>query len=212
MIKQISLEHKGGSYFYSVNNDKLDNISRFDQLKKYLYDVFNNCPHHYFNSGPRGSTLRFDSGLEIKKVSGHEISSLAKQGLQDDSFNSNHLKVQMFLLKNDPKTIAMEVPIWLKRQEFESFEDLFKSKEPLTGHIDLLRMEDDKIWVWDYKPNSEKEKYATIQLLFYAFMLSKRTGISLENFRSGYFDNRNAFLFKPEMKRFEKNYRLTEFS
>ena len=90
MIKQISLEHKGGSYFYSVNNDKLDKVSRFDQLKKYLYDIFNNCPHHYFNSGPRGSTLRFDSGLEIKKVMGHEISSLAKQGLQDDSFNSNH--------------------------------------------------------------------------------------------------------------------------
>ena len=212
MIKQISLEHKGGSYFYSVNNDKLDNISRFDQLKKYLYDVFNNCPHHYFNSGPRGSTLRFDSGLEIRKVIGHEISSLAKQGLQDDSFNSNHLKVQMFLLKHDPKTIAMEVPIWLKHNEFDGFKDLFKDNEPLTGHIDLIRIEDNKVWIWDYKPRSDKERYASTQLLFYAFMLSKRTGISLEEFRCGYFDDKHAFLFKPEMKKFEKNYRLTEFS
>ena len=55
------------------------------------------------------------------------------------------------------------------------------------------------MWVWDYKPNAQKEKYAKCQTLFYAIMLSKRTGIPLERFRCGYFDEKTAFVFKPEL-------------
>ena len=46
--------------------------------------------------------------------------------------------------------------------------------------------------------NAINEKYASTQVLFYALMLSKRTGIPLEYFRCGYFDNLNCYLFKPE--------------
>ncbi|MBU4503046.1 MAG: PD-(D/E)XK nuclease family protein [Nanoarchaeota archaeon] len=70
----------------------------------------------------------------------------------------------------------------------------------MTGHIDILRIEDEKIWVWDYKPNAHKEKYASTQTYFYALMLSKRTGIPLDDFRCGYFDQNHAFAFKPEEK------------
>ena len=88
----------------------------------------------------------------------------------------------------------------LEKDELENYNFLFDSNEPLTGHIDILRIEDEKIWIWDYKPNAFDEKYASTQIFFYAIMLSKRTNIPLENFRCGYFDDSYAFMFKPELK------------
>lgn len=102
-------------------------------------------------------------------------------------------------MENDDKTIAIEVPIWINPEELKEITSIFKTKLPLTGHIDILRIEDDKIWIWDYKPNSVEEKYAATQVYFYALMLSKRANISLDKFRCGYFDNKYAYVFKPEL-------------
>jgi len=164
--------------------------------------MFFNCPNEYFNSGPRSSGLKFRlNNLKLHQISGHEISELARQGLEinKDRFRENHPKVQVFLLENDDKTIAMEIPIWINPEELKDFTNVFKTKLPLTGHIDILRIEDNKIWIWDYKPNSLEEKYAATQVYFYALMLSKRTNISLDNFGCGYFDNKYAYLFKPSL-------------
>ena len=108
----------------------------------------------------------------------------------------SHTNVQVFLLNNDKKTIAVEIPIWLENNEMKEFN--FKEKKHLTGHIDIIRKENNNIWVWDYKPNAEKQKYASTQLYFYAAMLSKRTNIPLKEFRCGYFDENIAYMFKPE--------------
>ena len=139
------------------------------------------------------------NNLDLRQISGHEISNLASLGLKHnkDKFRDNHSKVQVFMLENDDKTIAMEVPVWLNDKEFENFLRTFRSDEPLTGHIDILRVEDDKIWIWDYKPKSLEEKFASTQIYFYCLMLSNRTGIPLEKFRCGYFDDRTAFVFDP---------------
>lgn len=104
------------------------------------------------------------------------------------------------MLENDKKSIAIEVPLWLHSHELKDYKKYFNSDEPLTGHIDLLRIQDNKIWIWDYKPNAEKEKFATTQTYFYALMLSKRTGIPLKHFMCGYFDKNYAFTFKPQQK------------
>ena len=102
------------------------------------------------------------------------------------------------MLQNDATTIGVEVPIWIMPYELEVFKALFGCEEPLTGHIDVLRVENGKVWVWDYKPKATKEKYAHCQVLFYCLMLSKRTGIPLEKFRAGYFDEETAFMFEPK--------------
>lgn len=200
VVKHISLDHLGGFYFYRIHNAKLNKLGDgFSQLKDYLEDVFKNCPHDYFNSGPRSSALRFKLPLETKRVKGHEVCSLARCGLKinNDRYYNNHSKVQVFMLENDNKTIAVEVPIWLMSNELKNYKNIFKTKEVLSGHVDILRVEDYKIWVWDYKPNADREDYAITQVNFYALMLSKRTGIKLSNFRCGYFDDKNAFVFKP---------------
>jgi len=182
-------------------------------LKTYLENIHEKCPNHYFNEGPRGSSLKFKlKELDIIYVKNHEISELAQLGLSvnEEKYSTNHSKVQVFMIERDNKTLAIEVPIWLEQNELNGFFDIFKTEKPLTGHIDVLRVEDGKIWVLDYKPNAIKEKYAATQVFFYALMLSKRTNIPLENFRCGYFDDKDAFLFKPNLNQIDKS-RLTSF-
>lgn len=207
LIKHASFAH-GWFYHYRVHNKKAELLNNgLSSLKEYLYNVFEGCPHNYFEKGPRGSRLKFNVGIKPKEITGHEVSTLTRYGLEQNEgrYTSNHSKVQVFMLENDDKTIASEVPIWIEEKELKDYNKIFKTKEPLTGHIDLLRVEDGKVWVWDYKPNAHREKFATTQTYFYAIMLSKRTGIDLENFRCGYFDSCYAYVFKPEAKDGIKN-------
>ncbi|MFH1332212.1 MAG: PD-(D/E)XK nuclease family protein [archaeon] len=200
VIKHASFEH-GWFYHYRVHNKKAELLNNgLNPLKNYLYHIFDDCPNEYFEKGPRGSKLRFKIGITPKEVTGHEVSLLTRYGLEQNEgrYNSNHSKVQVFMLENDDKTVAVEVPIWIKEDEIEDYINIFKTREPLTGHIDLLRFEDGNIWVWDYKPNAHREEYATTQTYFYALMLSKRTGLPLNHFRCGYFDSHYAYVFKPE--------------
>lgn len=200
MIQHKSFKH-GWYYFYRVHNQKVDRLTPpFPQLKVYLQGLFSSCPQEYFETEPRSSQLRFGlSNLHLIPILHHEVSQLARIGLQVNAsrFQTNHSKVQLLLLEEDPYTLAIEVPLWLMPSELDGYAQLFRTTTPLTGHIDLLRIEDGKIWVWDYKPNARYEKYAATQVYFYAYMLSQRTGIPLENFRCGYFDTSDAFAFNP---------------
>jgi len=216
VIKHISFDHKGGWYHYRVHSLKLMNLCRDNlfSLRLYLEEMFKKCPHEYFDLGPRSSALKFNlDGLDLKELRGHEICKLSSLGLEknNERYNTGHSKVQVFMLENDDKTIAVEVPLWLKAEEASFYQSLFKTDEPLTGHIDLLRIEDNKVWVWDYKPNAGLEKYAATQVYFYALMLSKRSKIPIEKFRCGYFDERHAYLFKPDECRLPKLRNIMEY-
>ncbi len=212
MIKQIYLQHPGGSYYYRLHNIKIDKLVRFSSLKSYLHDMFDKCPNEYFNDGgPRCSMAKFKlSDLDLKSIAGHEVNSLAKNALKYSDEESAHSRVESYMLERDANTIAVEVPLWLHANEIANFKELFKDVKPLTGHVDVLRIEDGKIWIWDYKPNAHREKFAATQIYFYALMMSKRTGIGMEHFRCGYFDDKNAFVYKPELK-MSGSYELKEF-
>lgn len=167
--------------------------------------MFTDCPHDYFLIEPRSSKLRFNlNNLKLKHIDKHEVTELTKQGHVHNAtrYQSAHSRVQMFMLENDRNTLAIEVPLWLNAEELQGYEKLFGTKNPLTGHIDALRIEDDKVWIWDYKPNAKAEKFASTQVFFYAYMLSKRTGIPLDNFRCGYFDAINTYVFNPNTCQF----------
>jgi hypothetical protein len=197
-ILHKSFKH-GWWYHYRIHGPKTKTLCAkgLQGINKYLHHVKDNCPDEYFEKGPRSSQLRLKFDVELAKVKGHEVSELARQGLESDRYGTAHSNVQMFMLQNDDKTISIEVPIWLLEPELPNYTDFFSSSDALTGHIDALRIEDGFVWVWDYKPNAHREKYASTQTNFYALMLSQRSSIPIERFRCGYFDDEHAFIFKP---------------
>jgi hypothetical protein len=188
----------GVNYYFRIHKNKLDKLcsDKFKNLIDYLTVVQKNCPSQYFLEGPRSSSLRFIVPADVTKIA-HEVSALARMGLESDYYDNAHMNVQMFMLSFDSKTLAIEIPLWLTNDELICFRELFKSELALSGHIDLIRLENDKIWVWDYKPNSRREKYAATQTYFYALMLSKRTAIDMSNFMCGYFDDQDVYVFDP---------------
>lgn len=205
MIFTTAFNH-GGLYYYKLHKKKLDNLCGVDsKLKDFLHKVPSICPNDYFFKGPRSSVLKIDIETDVKNVV-HDIVLLARIGLESNYYNNAHMNVQSFMLAYDNNTVAMEVPIWLEPEEMELFEHLFEKEGPLSGHIDVLRIEQDgKIWVWDFKPKAHLEKYAHTQTFFYAYMLSKRTNIPLSEFRCGYFDDKNTYIFNPNESNLLKN-------
>ncbi len=197
-IKHTSLKH-GWFYHYRIHTFKSNSLccNDFSSLKLFMEKMLTNCPDHYFECGPRSSALKFDVKTNHVKVEGHEVSKLAELALSNARYKTAHSNVEVYMLENDANTVAVELPIWLLPHELDCYRTLFNCEEPLTGHIDILRVENDSVWVWDFKPNAEKEKYAGCQIFFYALMLSKRTGIPLEKFKCGYFDEKTAFMFQP---------------
>jgi hypothetical protein len=201
MITTKAFKH-GWWYHYRIHNIKTKNLcsNGLSAISDYLYHVKDNCPNDYFDKGPRGSQLKMRFDTPIINISGHEVCSLAKAGLKANQYTTAHNNVEMFMLQHDTKTISVEIPLWLLANELSEYDYFFNSVDALTGHIDALRIEDGLVWVWDYKPNAHKEKYASTQTNFYAIMLSQRTGIPIDKFRCGYFDTTQAFMFKPLSK------------
>ena len=191
------LKHPWSYHFYVDRR----NISSFkdERLATYLNEMLRACPHNHFLEGPRSSALTFDPKVTVIPVKHHHIAQLAKQGLEWGMQGTAHGNVQLYMLKNDTGTISVEVPLWLEEDEVKELElPLQTEKEgSLSGHIDILRIENGELWVWDYKPKAHREKHATSQVITYAIMLSYRTGIPLTQFKCGYFDDTNTYVFDP---------------
>jgi len=168
--------------------------------------LFSNCPNHLFSRTVfRASHVR-RSGLALEvpltRIKRHNIIALAGQSQEFRGVSSRHENLQKFFLEHNPNTVACEVPVWMESWEFEDYPRVLKTRDTLTGHIDVLRYEDDGLLgVWDYKPRAAAERNADIQVFLYALMLSLRTGLPLTAFLCGYFDENDAYLFRPSRVR-----------
>jgi hypothetical protein len=197
MIQHVAFKH-GWFYHYRVHTARAEQlVETFPQLHSYLHAMFKECPHEKFLSGPRSSKLRFAVPVRLQEIQGHPLCSMAAASLTFGGEKTPHTAVELGLLQADKHTISVEVPLWLDSHELHGYESLFDSTEALSGHIDILRVENNKIWIWDYKPGAHKERWAATQLNCYATMLATRTGVPLEHFMCGYFDEQTSFVFKP---------------
>lgn len=171
-------------------------------LNQFLQDVHRHCSDTPFLSGPRSSKMRYSVPVEISHVTNHPRSSDAAAGLEQYArrYNTAHSQVQCYMLEKDATTIGVEVPVWIDSQEAASLPFELAANECLSGHIDLVSIEDGCVCIWDYKPRAIAEKFATVQVALYAYMLSVRSGIPLDLFRCGYFDCNDCFLFVPAPK------------
>lgn len=201
MIQHLSLKH-GWFYHYRVHKDKTKNLCP-PTLKGYLERMLvrGECPDEPFHNGPRSSALKFPVDANITQID-HPIIQLAAAGLANPRYKTAHSNVQTFMLQHDAHSVAVEVPIWWHAKEMGAHAQHFDEEGPLSGHIDVLRLEDDgNVWVWDYKPNAHREKFAHTQTYFYAQMLAARSSIPLEKMRCGWFDEKRAYVFDPNKVR-----------
>jgi len=168
-------------------------------LGEFLRGVHSECPESVFFSGPRSSQLRYDCPIESAESPDHRRCRDAATGLEvmADAEDTAHSRVQAYMLQTDPDTVAVEVPTWVHPGEYSDWSELTEEAGPLSGHIDLVSVEAGHAWIWDYKPNASRERYAGLQILCYAAMLSTRSGVPLEHFRCGYFDSTDCYTFEP---------------
>ena len=198
-IRSTSINHKQ-IYNLRTHGDKLARLAGpFPSLVSFLEQMHEDCPPEPFFSGPRSSSIHAGPLPVYDQPKTHLRCEQTLQGLQDnaDRFKERHEQVQVYMLENDDCTVAMEVPLWIDYQEAGVFQTLMTSDQFLSGHVDVLAIEDGRVWIWDYKPNAYKERWVHVQLSAYALMLSHRTGISLENIRCGYFDDQLCRTFAP---------------
>jgi hypothetical protein len=195
MILSKSLKH-GWYYYYKIHKDKLDGLpdAGYSDLAQFLLQARHqeNRPDERFTDGPRGSQVSLDTDIEAAETQ-HIVSDLAQMGLESDFYKDKHMNVQMFMLAYDKETVAMEVPVWFEDPVGLSIPEI----DALTGHIDLVRVEGDTVWIWDYKPDAHLETDATTQTFLYALMLSRRGNIDLANIQCGFFDEIRAYTFDP---------------
>jgi len=189
---------------YRVSLDKL--VLSPKNLQTYLKLQFTDCPNHLFTDGDfSASKVQAKFEVELKHSNNHELITFARKSRDFTEVNSRHENLEKYLLDHDNQCFACEVPVWIESGEFKDYHNVFKTMQNLTGHIDLLRYnENGKIEIWDYKPGAFKDKKAKSQVFLYAFMLATRTGISLKHLVCGYFDEIDVFYFYPsKVKSFE---------
>ena len=105
------------------------------------------------------------------------------------------------MLVNDSVTVAVEIPVYLTREDIAYYRtcgfDLNFESNTITGHIDFLQVRNGYLHILDYKPDARKEKHAHVQLTIYPLALSRRANLPLKNFKCAWFDERDYFEFFP---------------
>ncbi|RLF39813.1 MAG: hypothetical protein DRN12_06450 [Thermoplasmata archaeon] len=191
VIQVYSFMHGGLTYDFRYHQSKLEILGNsFPSIVRYLKGLNSRSIDEFFREDDRSSKTRLDIKVETIK-SYNNICRLTWFALQAcDNNRERHNRVEDFMLINDTSTIACEVPIYYWEK---------KLGKGICGHIDILQIRDDKVFILDYKPDAEKEnKFKVVsQLYLYASGLSFRTGIPLKFFRCGWFDDKNYYEFKP---------------
>lgn len=164
----------------------------FPAVRRYLWHIADNCPHQLFQAsdGARCSDGNLPAlALRLARKDTNAV-PLARLGLMlAKNRRGRHEAIQRFMLANDSATIAVEVPVYLFPHEAPDL----KLTGALTGHVDVLQVRGNRLWILDYKPEARKETRAKYQLYLYARALSARTKIPLSRFGLAYFDDNDYF-------------------
>ncbi|MHA1871681.1 MAG: hypothetical protein ACTSU2_10030 [Promethearchaeota archaeon] len=78
--------------------------------------------------------------------------------------NPGHDKILNYIIRNDRYAIAKEVPVW------------YDTPEKITGHIDLIRIKNNQLYVLDYKPEG-RFMHSLPQVAYYGLVLKKQLNL-----------------------------------
>lgn len=152
----------------------------------------NVVPSHLFKEGvKRASGLKvkeFEDNLISVKQPTNRFKKVVDEGLQihENTNKTRHYSVLSLILERDVNSLAVEVPLWC----------MFYPDGPywttVVGHIDLLQFFDDKIWIWDFKPDDDP--HVRVQLAVYKEMLLRLIlDLRPEDIELGWFDKTDEF-------------------
>jgi len=174
----------------------------FTDLKEYLASIETHFPHDLFQAnGHRSSKFPAEIRPPVTRKENH-ATRLAALALPTAPNNKKrHETLQRFMLINDSVTVAVEIPVFLTREDVRYYcmrgFDLDFQTDVITDHIDFLQIRNGHIHILDYKPDARRETHAPVQLTIYALALARRASLPLKIFKCGWFDEKYYFEFFP---------------
>jgi len=172
LLRRRDFYHQRIKYSFHYHKDRIQtycsNRNEFKKLESYFKEVYKgNIPNNLFNSkniqrvsqfkikGIKKTFLNSFSKqlIRSKKIiilkSGNELSNYAKNVYENYLKNKikskpGHDPILKNILIKDKKSIAIEVPIWRKI-----------NGNIITGHIDLMQIENETLKIIDYKPEGQ---------------------------------------------------------
>ena len=134
-----------------------------------------------------------DERYELCAIARNIIKKFKKEGMTPPD-NSFHEPILTKLLEGNGDAIAIEIPIWKELKEEKSF---------FTGHIDLIMVQGDILFVCDYKKDAYEIYKSLPQIASYGIMLKERIKrhCNLDTFKVKClsFSSHSALEFDPEI-------------
>ena len=171
-------------------------------VSDYLQNVDSYFPHQLFQATEHRSS-KFPATLHppIARKENHATRLAALVLPTSPTNKKRHETLQRFMLVNDSVTVAVEIPVYLTRDDLAYYRsrgfNLPFDSDTITGHIDFLQVRNGYLHILDYKPEARRERHAHIQLTIYALALSRRARLPLKMFKCAWFDERDYFEFFP---------------
>jgi hypothetical protein len=224
-LKKKTFYHQNIPYSFHYHKKRLNKLEQIDhdykKLKRYFLDVYEGkIPNDMFNmrENPRISRFKLKgvnraflrsyskklirSG-QIKKFKSNKLSIYAKNVYKTYRTNGIHKNpghdpVLKNILINDQEAIAIETPIWKR-----------KNGTCLTGHIDLIQVTPDYVKIVDYKPEGNflysLPQVASYGLIFKSIFNFKNTKCISFN-KDEAWEYNPDLLIKNDLKKFLKNH------
>ena len=181
-------------YEFKVHSLKLNIANkRIPKLRPFIYEALDQLNDNIFQSS---TTLRVSElapklptpNYRHRSIENSPACRMADLALElCRTKRERHARVEEFMLINDSATVAVELPVWVTAEEAEM---VGLPAQTITGHIDLVQVRNDQVYILDYKPDEAEKNYTATQLDLYGTLLSVRTGIPKNRINLAWFDER----------------------
>jgi len=189
IIRAHLFTHRGLNYNYQVHQPKLA-FCKWDGLTRYLNWIPENLDGSLFEEGSRCSELKLARNPGLYHAKNTPLNRLTADARRLAATNRDrHTAVEDYFIACDRNTIAVEIPVVCH----------IPGVGPVAGHIDILQVNKDRIYILDYKPNASKESPSKVvtQLMLYAAALVQSAALSWDEIRCAYFDEEDYYSFAP---------------
>ena len=129
-----------------------------------------------------GKILAYDSNSKLPKYVQRVFNNYKENRI---SGHPGHEPILKNILIKDKDSIAIEIPIWNEKRD-----------SVITGHIDLLQIENDIVKVIDYKPEGNF-LFSLPQVAMYGYLL--KSNLSIKKLKCISFNKEEAWEYDPEI-------------